>query len=92
MDGPGQGYETNELEAQVAAQYEDEVDRYQHTSNEPQPELVDPQEVAVYLSEVWKDPEVSNFERLSAASGLMNFWSAMEFSRLSDLLTRVEAT
>lgn len=49
-------------------------------------ETVDPNEIAEYLTGVYKDEETSNFEKLHAACALMHFWTAVQIAHTNDIL------
>lgn len=50
-------------------------------------DLPTPNDLAAYFVEVYKDPEVSNFERMQAGVALSNFWLGMEINRLNSFVS-----
>jgi hypothetical protein len=48
-------------------------------------EIVQPTEIAAFLSAVYRDEDASNFERTQAAVGLSAFWMGVELNRMCDL-------
>lgn len=55
----------------------------------PLEDLVQPYELAMFLTGVYRDEEASNFERVQAAVALSSFWMGVELNRIADMLDRV---
>lgn len=47
-----------------------------------QDEVIRPEELAGYLSNVFRDPEVTSFERTQAAVGLSTLWLGVRLDQL----------
>lgn len=61
------------------------------TIEQEERETVNPNEIAEYLTNVYKDEETSNFEKLHAASALMHFWTAVQVAETNSILSGIIA-
>lgn len=52
-------------------------------------DLEEPLEVARYLSGVYRDPEVSSFERTQAAAGLSAFWLGLSINSINTVMEQI---